>query len=66
MRARYENSFKETTETADEIIKIKTYLVVLPKDVSYEEKMDRLSEYADVAIEIEGSDVFLQAIWIED
>jgi hypothetical protein len=40
--------------------------MAIPKDVSNEEKGDRLQEVADVVANVESSDVFLLALWIGD
>jgi hypothetical protein len=56
----------EADTPSDEVTKTKIYTVAIPKNAPYDEKIDRLSECADIVTAVDDSDVFLQAIWIED
>jgi hypothetical protein len=41
------------------------YLVMsIPKDIGYEEKMQRISLLADKVTDVEGSDVICMATWV--
>jgi hypothetical protein len=46
---------------------ILSYLIMsVPKDCTYEEKIDRLSEIADTILAVEGSDVICFSMWVPD
>jgi hypothetical protein len=38
--------------------------MTIPKDCTYEEKIDRLAEVADTILQVEGSDVMCFSMWV--
>ncbi len=51
---------------SDETTTISYFIMSIPKDCTYEEKIDRLSEVADTILAVEGSDVMCFSMWVPD
>jgi hypothetical protein len=49
---------------SDEITTLSYFIMSIPRDCTSDEKMDRLSEVADVVTAVEGSDVMVFSMWV--
>ena len=49
---------------SDETTTLSYFIMSIPKDCTYEEKMDRLSEVVDTILAVEGSDVMCFSMWV--
>jgi hypothetical protein len=49
---------------SDETTTLSYFIASIPKDGTAEEKMDRLSEVADIVTAVEGSDVLVFSMWV--
>ncbi len=50
----------ETDEKTD----LSYCVMSIPKHLAHDQKMDRLAEFADTVTDVDGSDVFVMALWI--
>jgi hypothetical protein len=55
---------RRNSAASDEITTLRYFIMPIPKDDTPEEKMDRLSEVADVVTAVEGSDVMVFSMWV--
>ncbi len=55
---------RQKTAVPDEITTLRYFIMPIPKDSTAEQKMDRLSEVADVVTAVEGSDVMVFSMWV--
>jgi hypothetical protein len=55
---------RQNSAVSDEIATLSYFIMSIPKNCTYEEKIDRLSEVADVVTAVEGSDVMCFSMWV--
>ncbi len=55
---------RQNSAVSDETTTLSYFIMSIPKDRTYEEKIDRLSEIADTILEVEGSDVLCISMWV--
>ena len=51
-------------DVADETATLSYFILSIPKDCTYAEKIDRLSEIADTVLAVEKSDVMCFSMWV--
>ena len=54
----------ESDNQPDEITDVQYFVTGLPKDMTRDDKLDRLSELADTITKIDSSDVMVISMWI--
>ena len=55
---------RQNSAVSDETTTLSYFIMSIPKDCTYEEKIDRLSEIADAVLAVEGSDVMCFSMWV--
>jgi hypothetical protein len=55
---------RQNSAVSDETTTLSYFIMSIPKDCTYEEKIDRLSEVADTILQVEGSDVMCFSMWV--
>jgi hypothetical protein len=55
---------RHNSAVSDETTTLSYFIMSIPKDCTYAEKMDRLSEVADTILDVEGSDVLCFSMWV--
>ena len=55
---------RQKSAVSDEPTTLSYFITSIPKDCTYEEKIDRLSEVADTILQVEGSDVMCFSMWV--
>jgi hypothetical protein len=55
---------RQNSAVSDQSTTLSYFIMSIPKDCTYEEKIDRLSEVADTILEVEGSDVLCFSMWV--
>jgi hypothetical protein len=55
---------RQNSAVSDETTTLSYFITSIPKDCTYEEKIDRLSEVADTILDVEGSDVMCFSMWV--
>jgi len=55
---------RRNSAASDEITNLSYFIMSIPKDCTSEEKLDRLSEIADIVAAVEGSDVMVFSMWV--
>ena len=65
---RHKSGLKETQDYSDlqtdETTDLDYFVMSVPKNISYQEKMQRLSALADKVADVDGSDVICMAMWV--
>jgi len=51
-------------QNSAETTNLSYFIMSIPKDGTYEEKIDRLTEVADTILDVEGSDVMCFSMWV--
>ncbi len=55
---------RQNSAVSDETTTLSYFIMSIPKDCTYEEKIDRLSEIADTILAVEGTDVMCFSMWV--
>ncbi len=55
---------RQNSAVSDETTTLTYFIMSIPKDCTYEEKIDRLSEIADKVLAVEGSDAICLSMWV--
>ncbi len=55
---------RQNSAVSDEATALSYFIMSIPKDCTYEEKIDRLSEIADTILAVEESDVMCFSMWV--
>jgi hypothetical protein len=55
---------RQSSAVPDEITTLNYFIMSVPKDCTAEEKLDRLSEVADMVTAVDGSDVLVFSMWV--
>jgi hypothetical protein len=55
---------RHNSAVSDEATTLSYFIMSIPKDGTYEEKIDRLTEIADTILDVEGSDVMVFSMWV--
>jgi hypothetical protein len=55
---------RQDSAVPDETTTLSYFIMSIPKDCTYAEKIDRLSEVADVVTAVDGSDVLVFSMWV--
>ena len=55
---------RKDSAVSDETTTLSYFIMSIPKDCTYDEKIDVLSEIADAILEVEGSDVPCISMWV--
>jgi len=55
---------RQNSAVSDETTTLTYFVMSIPKDCTYEEKIDRLADVADTILAVEGSDVMCFSMWV--
>jgi hypothetical protein len=55
---------RQNSAVADETTTLRYFIMSIPKDCTAKEKINRLSEVADIVTAVEGSDVMIFSMWV--
>ena len=55
---------RQNSAVSDETTTLSYFIMSIPKECTYEEKIDRLSEIAGTILAVEGSDVMCFSMWV--
>ncbi len=55
---------RQNSAVSDETTTLSYFIMSIPKDCTYAEKIDRLSEIADTILDVEGTDVMCFSMWV--
>jgi hypothetical protein len=55
---------RQKSAVSDETATLSYFIISIPKDCTYAEKIDRLSDVADAILDVEGSDVMCFSMWV--